>query len=1434
MGSSHNVSFKFLGIALVLIFLISISASAFANPTISISPTVIDSGENIYISGYCDQNPTCKIYESFNGGAFYLIVSGISDGVDYNESRLLVTSGNYSYKTCKTPTSHCTDFGVNVIVTNTHATVDVNDLNAAILQLQNQVSDLNSDVSLLESNVNDLNDSLVALTLQVNDLNAQDANFATQIAEIYSLISDQNQQLIDLQIEIEDINANLNGYVISFNQRSDDLNSLIQDVNQELTLEITDLQNQIDNLNTSLSDVNTQLNARVLALEIKVDSIDSRLTSAEDTLAEMNHGTINIEFRQNTMFLDVSGEAPVGSSTATLKFYKSTTPTVQYGVTYSTPVVTNGSNDNTYLFTQSNGNAIDVTGFDSSIYNVEVSFGIPSGGYKVYTIFSELLLIDVESRTTQLELDVDIIDQQIIDLNAQDANYSAQLAIIYERLAVHDQNIIDLAQSISDLNTALNARIDDLNLELIAQVARLDSRIDALDVRLTDLEIDVALLNAGTLEYTFNKNLAYGLVVKGKIPLNATSGTVEVKNSATGVLLYGPETVIIDFTQNTYSKNIQVSALENDILTITVKFKGFGVNNNRYTLSASFVELLLLDVDERVVYIEGQLPLIDANIAQLHAQDANFQAQLDNVYAHLAVHDQNIIDLAQSIDDLNTALNARINDLNAELIAQVARLDSRIDALDVRLTALENTVDAMNHGTLYLAYDHDNSNGRLIAKGEAAVGTVKVKIEVLNIDQAVIKTVFDASINSANNEYSKTFNNVNDWDKQIYEIRATFLDSSNNQIGQKVNVQFYALQELMQFQGFGYEDSDRQTYFLVLPTSFPINFSFGAVETGQYDFNLVLTDGTTTTNQQLLTSYMVKFNSQSFNARYAVPNKGNWSAKLIALNENTLTTIESNDFNIELADLYDPIRGATNIASPSYNDNILSAQRNTYYTNKDFNLTSTMGGTNIGTLCYIRLVNINRNLWEQIVDGNICTSTVFQPGMLGENEGLFKIKVLNALTNITPADFNLGIDYTKPVINAIIPSTDYHGALLYVDVNTIDSLSGVESVTVYMIDKNTKVVANSAIAAYNSTSMLWEAVFDTDGMLDTFYDINAEVTDAAGNTQIATVDPAVDNTAPVIDENSITITQNPMLRNNTITIDVNVTDKVPGVIAYSGINTVKATISDGNLIKTIFLTRKNNDLFEGTFTTDTNWNTGLYTIAIDANDNSIRKDSNGLTLPSNQAVQKTKDANLFQNYYFNVSNQSRQIPSGTTTTFNVDGNFRNDLGSTGPFTDGNTILVTSNIVGVTSVMFDENGFFTIPTNGLNAGTYYVDLNYNTTDYNYTTRVTLSVSNPSTYSGGGGGGSSGALRPSATDVNTPVETPAVETPVQPIEEVQDTNTITSPADTNTSVETTSPEETPSGPTGLFGLGDIGGFPIAGLGLLVLILVAGGLFLVFKKN
>jgi peptidoglycan hydrolase CwlO-like protein len=899
--------------------------------------------------------------------------------------------------------------------------------------------------------------------------------------------------------------------------------------------------------------------------------------------------------------------------------------------------------------------------------------------------------------------------------------------------------------------------------------------------------------------------------------------------NASGVLIGTSNTIRFDYLALVGTKEAvpllqdAVNNLGNDVSTLYA-------DSNRQDAEINDLNTRLIDLEEWSRGVDSNIYSILSDINDLND---SINSQIDEINSNLSDIDANIQTLFGDVEEITDEMREMSNDIDGikfniflirlnllsiredivEINSHLSLLDGKVRDIQVQIREINKKIIALSHGTVWLEFSYPLN--KLTITGHAPLGARIAHISVGDIDGARFTDgAYRTDVNVDASEYKAVLDTTT-WDKQMYQIYVSFSDSSMAEVGNELTTPFNDLAILAEFEGFHFKENMREEYFLVLPTTFQINFKFGSLVDEQYNFSLLLTDENGISyRQELISSYVGGYSSKTFNTRFDVPNNGNWSAKLIASIAGA-DVAESNDFSIEVVDMFDSLEGEIVGSEPWLNYNSHSIQADTFYTNKDFNIVMVIKGSSLGIDCRIKLGN--EVLHSVRVNGNTCSTMAFKQNVFGGEEGLFVLQMDNIVNNITPTSMNVGIDYTNPVFATlngtpwVVPSAGYHAGIVHIDANAKDYLSGILSMEFLIVDKNTKSIAYSMYADYNSITGLYESDFNSLLVPDTFYDINAIAIDVAGNSTNVMVDPGFDNTAPTV--NDVNIVPYPSLRGLSIRVDADITDNFSGVNP----NTVIAKITDGNIRVSISMDL-NNGIYSGVFDTNKDWNLGFYTVTVIAKDNAGNE-----SLPYTDA-----STTLLENYILNAPN-SITISEGNAAV--IDGNIISETGNV-PI-DGNVLLLSST-GNVTAALaeFDANGVFKITTSTLAAGTYIVDINYNTIDYNYTKRVTLTV-NAVQGNGGGSGGSraGGAPRPTL-DTNVPV----VETPVVPEidNNTPDTNTIQdlAPLPTLDVVDNNSPTQPTA--AGLFGFADLGGFPLAGLGLLLLILITGGLFLFFKNK
>ena len=1065
---------------------------------------------------------------------------------------------------------------------------------------------------------------------------------------------------------------------------------------------------------------------------------------------------------------------------------------------------------------------------------------------------------DLNSQIIAQQIEIDAQAQLLIDLNSTDVDLENQIDDLNSQITVLQGQMVTAQSSIASLDMNVTTIFSDIN-NIWNTITIMQNDISTLQIDLSDLQDTVELMNHGTINLRFRQD-SMTLDVQGEAPIGTTQVRLKMFDSRnpgpSGTNVLG---TVLTTTQDSDSKYgfvdwtgtaVDVSSLPPAIYSVEVEFSPLP---GSYKVTGIFAELLLLDMNDRIVQLEADVNALDQNVA--------------DIFVQLAIHDQNIIDLDQKITDVNNALNQKIDDVNALLIAEVARLNGRINDVNADLQLLRDQVNRMNHGTVYLAYDRDDDLLRV--KGEAPEGTVNAIIHIRDADRDELTSLQKTKpVDLSDNSYRYDYLGVNSWDPQIYDVAVEFKDSSNNTLGQWVNAQFYALAVLADFQGFGFVESKNFDSCYRLINRLPINFKFGAITAGNYEFKINVLDSNGNveyTSSLPPTTTIAKYNSIMLSNSVDLINvaTGDWNTVLVATNTTTAEIIESNIFVISIKDSCALMDANIAINTPIVNSITTmpypygSYKANVFWTQSGITSLQAQLATNTGVQNYpCEFKYFSSPAGQKDVNGEEVEINVISSGYAGVCKSAMNTSWwdnTNYVDNSTTLriygffvadpvsqyyDLNVGIDNEIPMIYSVIPSANAYDNNILIDVNATDNLSGIASVEIRMIHIDTNIIYPNYWADFNSDTNTFQVTIDTLTLPNGKYDINAIVTDVAGDINYMVVDPVIDHNTPVI--TGIKVTTSPMIRNNTITVDVNATD-VFDSNSVAGIEYIKMSVTDTNSGSVLFSSDMNyvsENMYTVNFDTNTDWNVGTYNIRFDIKDktvNTVHMDTNDLNV------------DLLQNYYFNISNQSRQIAAGTTTSFSFDGNFRDDVGSAGPFVDGNVILITSAGVAIdANVEFDANGLYTIKTTSLPVGTHTIDLNYNTTDYNYTDqiKITVTAAPVTTGSGGGFSGSGGVTRDvcgnnicSSTESSETCPSdcgePDANVSEEPVVNETGPTTPTEPTptgdigETGDNLEVVNVEqptnEQPSGPTGFFGLGEATDLGVGLIGLLAVIAI-----------
>jgi hypothetical protein len=954
---------------------------------------------------------------------------------------------------------------------------------------------------------------------------------------------------------------------------------------------------------------------------------------------------------------------------------------------------------------------------------------------------------------------------------------------------------------------------------------------DRIEISLTE--------NNATIENVFYENNGKFVEVFGYLDRTNTVYTMDIidldQGQSSSALYTFP---IMTDDRAEMSIDINVSSWD------TEKLYAARIDINSSIIYSQFDTLAISNLRARVDNAENDLNiheqrLDDLNqlVIDLNAVDQNLQDQIDDAVYRIDDINGRLVTLRTEYDAFVVQYNQDQNDIwtkFGEIDQNLTNIWNEINDLNTRLNALQDQVNAMNHATINVSYNATTNT--LLVWGEAAHGATAITMDINSTDGMFSFTGY-ATTPNAENAYSYTID-TNAFAQKQYNITVT-----TDGIG---GPHFAGALVLLGTGEYGFKELGYNTDFsyYYVPRPMPIDFTIRVYETGLHEIRVIGSSDTNyIINQVLFPAYTLSAgeDERPLGSEIIFPGDGNYVLYLhtkdivSGLDYNSVEiTVNVNDEAALLPD------GNITIVSPPTNDNNHSVQANTFYTKEDFVLTAGLSGIDWGNDCPISYLYSGTqftHLWDFGKVGSTCSGTVFINDINSGNEGLYLLRAKNYFAGGEKKDdLNVGFDYTAPSISNITPiEGSIINKIAYLKANVVDNLSGTDKVwfRIYTKDINNdnNVLMWAKQADYNIVLDKWETDFNTLEVPDGTYNVDVNAIDVAGNASSEFIDPMVDNTSPVIDVNSFVITPSPLVRNETLTIDVNVSDNL------SGVDIVTATIRDSNanIVDTIILT--GNGSYTGVFNTNSTWDTNTHTVTIDAND-----------IAGNISTE-SKDVNVYKNYYFNIDNSA----SGTANiSFSFDGNFRDDLNNVSTV-DGNTILITSSIVTDINVEFDVNGLYTINTTLLGAGTYYIDLNYNTQDYNYTDQIVITVGPAPVIPGGGGSGGGGVsldicgnnICSTTEDYNTcPTDCEAPEQPEKVPEPTEDRGlfpegfgeptlpTPTPPVVPAEPVVTVEPVvEQPQGPTGFFGLGPATDL---GVGLIALLGVIGAVGIVWKRR
>ncbi|GEM_PF-3142808 len=556
-------------------------------------------------------------------------------------------------------------------------------------------------------------------------------------------ITDAEEDIDQLEIDVAALREDETANEADINALEDRMNDAEQD--------IVDLRND---LTTLQGDVST-LTGRVDDLETDLGNLQNDLVDLRADLMAWNHGTVWLVYNSSAQTLKIKGTAPLGTSEVKIRVCdKDNSNCTEALADYF-------STDDYFYKTDPD---YDVSSWSPQVYNIKAGFFDENNHLVdrwVTTLFTALLLEDLQDRVVGLEADVLALQFEMADLNARVtanegtiAEHEAEIAELQGRMDEAEQDILDLYDEVADLHAmddSLQSQIDDLNDRL----AYLENeRIPELEQRVSDLEDMIARMNHGTVSLNYINGTLW---VWGEAPEGSARARIEIRDIVYNVL-YTLDPVSID-VNNGYTAQFDTAEWDPLKYNVVVLFYG---EEDVYISKVGdlFDNLYIIWLNERITFIEDtEIPRIDGEITALW--DAN------------AEQAQQIIELHTQLNDLNTELTGMINDLNEEMQAKVADLQAQIDSLREEL-------DRISHGTFNIAF-HQGFN-EIWVWGEVPEGTAYFEIEVM--DSYWYPTFYLPYYQDlmGGNEYEAYFD-LNDWEAAKYTIMVYFYDEEDWELG---------------------------------------------------------------------------------------------------------------------------------------------------------------------------------------------------------------------------------------------------------------------------------------------------------------------------------------------------------------------------------------------------------------------------------------------------------------------------------------------------------------------------------------------------------------------------------------------------------------------------------------------------------------------------
>lgn len=763
-------------------------------------------------------------------------------------------------------------------------------------------------------------------------------------------------------------------------------------------------------------------------------------------------------------------------------------------------------------------------------------------------------IADLQSRMSVAESDIATFQSAMSSMNTE----ITELGIAVDELYAND---LILQTDVSDLQGRMaTAEFDIDSLEGRMGSAEVD--IDSLELRMDTAEADIDSLETRVADLELRMSNAEAAISD----LQSRMATAEFDIDSLEINLANTESTVIDLQLRMSSAEFaitdiqsQITTLQNEVSDLQTRMDNGESDIDDLQTRMTVAESAITDLQSRMATAESTLTDLQSRMSTAEAVITDIQSQITSINSNIESLWSSINSLEIGVAALQTAvsgLELRMTDAEDRVISLEERMssaESDIDILELRMdtaetnitelqsrvTTLENKLNAMNHGTINLKYnngDHSEHPNTLRVWGEAPYGAKKVKVLLLlpNGGTAFDSGKFSITTLGTNQKSYEYFIDLSEIARVEYNVVVKFYDSSGDLMdGYNVGAIF---DELL---NYGIENlivSSRVETFYNPNVQVPITYSVRVDKTIPYAvIGVISTEGSDVEFGQVLREQtLFAGDLYTFSDKLYFSELGYYDLVIEILDyygegEYDVAEISTN-FNVELVDFANEMPDSSiYVTQPIPNNNDVYWHSMVLNDNFDMAMTLIEGTPIVSCNWVVQKEGQNdEDGYMQIVtdEGQVktCVEKLYK-GNIFTSEGIYTLTGIAHFTGPTQTgktylegNVLIGVDNTPPIINSVAPQAGAYSGEVLVTVNATDALSGIGEVWVTVTDK-ADLGINFALQAYNPETGLYEATFDTIAMQipDGRYDITSVVYDIAGNSNSVTVDPIIDNTAPVVD-----------------------------------------------------------------------------------------------------------------------------------------------------------------------------------------------------------------------------------------------------------------------------------------------------------------------------